>query len=214
MAKLIDLVGKKFGRWTVLSFVGRKQSYHELVWRCQCECGNTANVNGSTLKKGCSTSCGCYSAERARTHGMEGTPTYNAWAHMLTRCNNVRHKQYGSYGGRGIKVCPEWHSFEAFFADMGKKPKGKSIDRIDNDGGYNKENCRWAKPSQQNRNRRGSPKYEWNGEIRSLADIADEVGVVKWRKAYERVRNGWSVRDAVTVKRANRWHRTDYEPAK
>lgn len=137
---------------------------------------------------------------------MEGTPTYDVWAHMLDRCRNRRSKMYSRYGARGISVCDRWQSFENFLSDMGQKPDGLSLDRIDNNGNYEPGNCRWATDRMQNRNRSVSPVYEWKGEMRSLADLADEHGL-KWRRVYERVRMGWSLEDALTIKRAHRWTR-------
>lgn len=204
MPKFNDLTGQKIGRWQILSLAGKKPGYNEYLWNCRCECGTAKQVNGSTIKTGRSKSCGCYSADLVRKHGMDGTPTYNAWAHMLTRCNNVRHKQYPEYGGRGIKVCDEWHKFENFFADMGEKPDGYSLDRIDNDAGYSKANCRWATITQQIRNRRVSVKREHNGIMKSAAEIAAENGI-KWRTVYERLRRGMSIEDAVSPVKFSRW---------
>lgn len=206
MAAYRDLTGEKFGRWTVLKFVTKKAGYQEFVWRCRCECGAVANVNGSTLKGGRSKSCGCYSVDRVRTHGMEGTPTYNVWGHMLSRCRNERHKQYDRYGGRGIKVCKRWHKFENFFADMGEKPPGLSLDRVDNDGDYKKSNCRWATPRQQLGNQERSLRFEWNGKMQTLSDLAREHGISR-RKVYQRILKGWTLKDALTIKRANAWTR-------
>lgn len=190
-----DITNNKFGRWTVIKHIGSK--YSEQIWLCRCDCGTEREVIGGTLKTGRSKSCGCYSADVTRTHGMEGTPTYNSWAHMLTRCRNEKHKQYPQYGGRGIKVCERWLSFENFYADMGKKPEGMSINRIDNDGHYSPENCRWASQKTQVRNRRNSPTYEWNGEKKSLAELAEMHGL-KWRRVYERIRNGWTLERALS----------------
>lgn len=197
----IDRTGQIFGQWTVLRRHGGS------VWWCQCACGTKKAVSGSTLTMGTSKSCGCTQHDVHRKHGMEGTPTYNAWAHMLYRCRNPNAQGYESYGGRGIKVCKRWVKFENFYADMGEKPDGLSIDREDNDGDYKPSNCRWATVRQQIRNRQGSPRHIWNGEMLSLADITEKVGVVPWRKAYERMRQGWTLQDAVTIKRANRWRR-------
>lgn len=187
-----ELCGQKFNRLLVEN--RQVGSY----WNCVCDCGQTIQTTTYQLKSGKTKSCGCYSRERVTTHGMDGTPTYNTWAHMLTRCRNVNHKQYPSYGGRGIKVCERWLSFEDFFSDMGIKPNDMSLDRIDNDGNYEPSNCRWATSNEQNRNRRVSPKYEWHGEIKSLADLADMHGL-KWRRVYERMRSGWTLERALTT---------------
>lgn len=187
----IDISGNRYGRWVVIDRV--KGS----TWLCRCDCGTVKRVQGSSLKLGKTVSCGCYSIERTKTHGKEGTPTYNTWAHMLTRCRNQRHKQYAEYGGRGISVCEAWHSFENFYNDMGEKPKGMSLDRIDNDGNYEPLNCRWATVKQQIRNRRISPKYEIDGMMRSLGDLAEKYRIPV-RRLYERMRSGWSLEDALS----------------
>lgn len=159
--RMNDLTNKKFGRWTVLSFGGRTAT-RDRVWNCRCECGTEKLVRGGHLTSGRSPSCGCVSKERNTakftTHGMFGRPIYRLWAAMIARCENKKVACYPRYGGRGIRVCPEWHSFEAFYADMGERPPGKSLDRIDNDGPYCKANCRWATATEQALNTRRSKK--------------------------------------------------------
>lgn len=200
----LNLTGQRFERLVVVQKCSERGKGGEVYWLCKCDCGAEVRSQASPLKMGRTKSCGCLSRDRTRKHGMEGTPTYNAWAHMLTRCRNEKHKQWKDYGGRGIKVCDRWMSFDNFLADLGEKPKGKSLDRIDNDGDYEPSNCRWANQRQQVTNRRMSPRYEWKGEIRSLSELAEQHGL-KWRRVYERVRAGWSIEDALTVKRGNRW---------
>lgn len=195
-----DRSGEVFGRWTVLRRAGAG------MWRCRCSCGTEKFIQVTTLVRGTSKSCGCYSADLHRKHGMEGTSTYNAWAHMLARCRNPKTQSYERWGGRGIKVCKEWHAFEAFFADMGKKPKNKSLDRIDNDGNYEPGNCRWATQRTQSGNQEKSLRYEWNGQTRTLSDLAHEHGMQR-RRVYQRLLAGWTLKDALTIKRANAWSR-------
>ena len=194
----IDIVGKKFGRWVVVSrFAGA-------MWLCRCECGTEKPVTGSSLKRGASKSCGCYSRDITRKHGMEGTPTYNVWAHMLSRCRNQSHKQYADYGGRGITVCDDWLSFPQFLADMGKKPRGKSLDRIDNDGPYAPGNCRWATYKEQLRNQRRSSRVEFRGTVVSVADLAERHGITP-KRLRDRLKAGMSVEDALEKGRINPW---------
>lgn len=153
MSKLIDLTDQTFGRLTALEIKGRDCS-GAAMWKCQCTCGNTKTISGSNLRAGRTKSCGCLQKERATTHGMTKTSEYPTWADMKRRCINPNHAAYKYYGGRGITVCKEWlHSFETFFKDMGERPSGLTLERIDNDKGYYLENCIWATPTEQGRNR-------------------------------------------------------------
>ncbi|MET7347444.1 hypothetical protein [Streptomyces mirabilis] len=121
--------------------------------KCLCDCGTEHTVHRSDWGKKVK-SCGCLRRESVTTHGMSDSPTYSTWESMIQRCTNPRCKDYADYGGRGITVCQRWRTFENFLADMGVKPEGRSIDRIDNDGSYEPGNCRWATLSEQNSNQR------------------------------------------------------------
>lgn len=160
--RLIDLVGQRFGRLTV---VGRADNdlHGHVRWDCLCDCGNTSTVLASNLKR-TTQSCGCLARElrpvnaarQFTKHGMYQSPEYRAWQNMRERCNNPNHPQFKDWGGRGISVCDRWmDSFEAFYADVGPRPGHRlSLDRIDNDGNYEPGNVRWATHSQQMKNRR------------------------------------------------------------
>ena len=155
-----DIKGKTFNRLTVIS---RAESSHKGTarWTCRCVCGNEIVTLGSSLRNGNTKSCGCLRVDvndkRSTKHGHATngiTPTYHTWAGMKNRCSNKTHKDYKNYGGRGIVFCDEWNDFTNFLFDMGVKPNGKSLDRINNEGDYCKNNCRWATPKEQANNKR------------------------------------------------------------
>jgi hypothetical protein len=203
MAAFRDLTGQKFGKWTVVRWDSKK--YAQQFWLCVCDCGTEKVVVGDSLKKGLSKSCGCAGKDWCRTHGMEGTPTYTVWAGMIQRCHNPNARSYKHYGNRGIKVCDAWrNSFTEFFNDMGAKPDGLSLDRINNDGDYEPSNCRWATGSQQKRNRRTTTFLTYQGKTQSVSDWAESIGLP--RKILERrVRDKWPLERILFAERYGRW---------
>jgi hypothetical protein len=151
----LDLIGKMYGFLTVLD---RAPSVNKgSRWKCMCYCGSTTYVDAGNLTRGLVVSCGCHQgrhklSEQTRM-GLSKSQIYRVWRAMHRRCIDTKYHAYHRYGGRGIKVCPEWHDFGQFVVDMAPIPKGCWLDRINNDGNYCKENCRWATPKVQANNR-------------------------------------------------------------
>lgn len=208
----VDLTGKVFGMLTV---VGYSHNHPKLgsFWSCVCECGKEKLVQSSLLKNGNTRSCGHWKSEflKARaTHGEYGSKLYRVWNGMLQRCTNPNAKAYPNYGGRGIVVCEEWKNFVAFRNDMGPSyQEGLTLDRIDNDGPYNKGNCKWSTRSEQIKNRR--PRSAWKNGGRNwgnqrfietpdglmiISQAAEHYGL-PYSVLYSRIAAGWDVTRAV-----------------
>ncbi len=177
-----DLTGKRFGRLTVLEFVPNEKA--KSYWKCRCDCGNIRIIQGTALKNGNTKSCGCYhsevSAKRREKHKLTHTRLYSVWNRMKQRCYNSNDKCYKGYGARGIKVCDEWRQdFKAFYdwAIANKYKSGLSIDRIDVNGNYEPDNCRWVDMKTQARNRRNNVLVEYEGEMMTLGEIAEQINI-------------------------------------
>jgi hypothetical protein len=186
--QLIDKTGLKYGRLTAVRYVGNGR------WLCRCDCGVEKEFLTHNLGRH-ATSCGCYIREvtiaRNTTHGQAHTVEYRAWCAMRRRCTD--------YGGRGIRVAPEWDaSFERFIADVGPRPSPlHSLDRIDNNGNYEPGNVRWATRQQQSANRNYCKLLTFNGKTQNYADWSRETGIF-WKTIKMRLKAGWSVEDALT----------------
>jgi hypothetical protein len=184
MPPLIDLTGKTFGLWIVLSRHPENNKRNKPQWICKCACGTQKTISQSSdLVTGKSTNCGCRKAQlvgnRARTHGKCKTKVYIAWCGMIDRTENPKGDFFYRYGGRGIKMCDRWrNSFQAFYEDMGDPPTSKhSIDRIDNEGNYEPSNCQWQPLQKQMTNQTRTIRVIVNGEETSLRNACKIKGL-------------------------------------
>lgn len=205
MPNLRDLTGQRFGRLTVIKRaknIGRKTA-----WLCQCECGNTKVVTGSSLHGGQVRSCGClwkevvpkHNQEFNFRHGESGSKLHRTWCNMRYRCSNPNCKDYKNYGGRGITICDEWSSYENFRAwalDNGFAD-GLSIDRIDVNGNYEPSNCRWVSDKVQHNNTRRNHYLTMNGESHTIQEWSEITGI-KWTTIKARIEMGWPIEKALT----------------
>jgi hypothetical protein len=203
---MIDLVGQKFGRLEVKEFAGTSKNRKSL-WACLCTCGSNKTVRGDHLKSGETRSCGCFHKEQTSkaktTHGQarrgKESSEYLSWGHMMSRCYDINCKDYRDYGGRGIRVCERWFKFENFYADMGDKPKDRSLDRKDNGGDYAPDNCRWATWKEQANNTRRNVWKEYKGDSRTISQWARLYNLPKQALWYRLSRPGWSIERALTT---------------
>jgi len=170
MGAIVDLTGQRFGKLIPIKCVG-KDRRGNCLWLCKCGCGNKKIIPGNNLRGGRTKSCGCLTLKS----GHSKSRIYMTWNDMIQRCNNPNHLNYKDYGGRGITICNRWlepikQGFLNFLNDMGECPRGKSLDRIDNNKGYFPKNCRWATPKEQNRNMRTNINIPLNGKLVCLKD--------------------------------------------
>ena len=180
MGKYRDLTGERFGRLLVLQRDGCNK-HGQVKWWCECDCGTQKHILGLCLSRGETQSCGCLHKEMTSkasiTHGKSRSPIYAIWSSMMDRCHLPSNHAYKRYGDRGISVAPEWHNFENFYRDMGDKPEGMSLERIDNNGDYCKENVVWATAKQQANNKRSNVVLEHNGKKQTMQQWCDELGL-------------------------------------
>lgn len=217
MAKITDLTGMRFGMLVVINRASdyvSKNGNKAPRWNCVCDCGNKTTVLATRLICGRTTSCGCYKIQRIKetntTHGgckvQERERLYWIWVDIRRRCLNVDRSEYNNYGGRGIKVCEEWKDSYSVFREWALStgydeyaPRGQcTIDRIDVNGDYCPENCRWANAKEQGRNRRYKiPDVEYLGEKHSISEWCDIVNI-PYNILYSRIKRGWDIKRAFT----------------
>jgi hypothetical protein len=190
-----DITGHKYGRFTVIARHGRDK-YNRTTWECLCDCGKTKIHVASHITSGQIKSCGCANFGARKTHGMSRTRIFNLWQHMWQRCTNPKQINYADYGGRGIKVCDRWKSFDAFMIDMPPREGNKSLDRIDNNGDYTPTNCKWSTQKEQCRNKRNNVLYIVDGEMLTAVEIAENNNM-KYQTLYSRLRSGMAIDIAI-----------------
>lgn len=202
MPKYKDLSGMRFGRLTVEEQAGRSKD-GRVLWRCSCDCGKEKITESTSLIRGITKSCGCLAIEPIKKistkHGKSGERIYTIWREIKSRCNKTNDKSYKHYGGRGIKMCDEWYnSFDVFYdwATNNGYSENLTIDRIDNDGNYCPENCRWATVKEQSNNRRTNRNITYNGETHTVSEWATLFGK-DYGTILARLNRGWSIGDAL-----------------
>lgn len=207
MGKIRDLKSQKFGRLSVLYDTGERR-HRQAVWHCRCDCGNEVDVTGNDLIRGHTKSCSCYKRERAaEVHTVHGAsqrgewhPVYLTWRAMLQRCENPHSVQYYNYGGRSITVCPEWHDAEKFisWALANGWEKGLTLDRINNNGNYEPDNCRWTTRKEQAWNKRNNHLIIFNGKAQPMSQWAEEINISLQTLSSRINQRNWSIERALT----------------
>ncbi len=198
----LNLTNKTFGRLTVLHRV-QNDRHGKTRWMCNCTCGNNCEVGSRELQSGDCRSCGCFqvesTVERSTKHGKRYISEYKVWLGMRQRCTNPNDTSYPEYGGRGIKICYRWlESFENFYDDMGTRPSKKhSLNRINNDGHYEPDNCEWATDKTQANNKRNTKKLEYNGSLVPIQILCERFKISK-ATLQARLKLGWNLQEALT----------------
>lgn len=193
MGKFINLKGSRFGRLTVLERA-KNGNCRQVRWLCKCDCGNLHYASTAVLRAGKVQSCGCLIRDVHSTHGMSGTRLYKIWDGMKCRCYSKSHMHYDKYGGRGIKICQEWRENPASFCEWAMANGYKddlTIDRINHDGDYEPNNCRWITNAKQQTNKRNNRMITYKGKTQCVADWIRELNLDKAR-TYNRIANGWT----------------------
>ena len=199
----LDLTGQRFGKLTVVHEV--EKLGHFTAWLCKCDCGRESIVRTNSLRAGATKSCGCGIVEatraRATKYSIRNMRLYHVWYGMINRCQDPKSKFYHRYGGRGISVCEEWHDYEAFarWALCNGYKEGLSIDRTDNDGNYDPNNCRWTTMKVQHNNTSQCKFYTINGETHSVSEWAEMYGL-RHGLVLHRLARGMSIEEALSMK--------------
>lgn len=198
MPAALDLASTRFGKLLVLDRT-QKDRNGAWMWLCRCDCGREVNVRGATLKAGRTSACqSCAAITRNTTHGETGSALYARWRAMLDRCENPNHRAWKNYGGRGIKICEEWHQYAVFARDMGSAFESHlELDRINVDGYYEPANCRWVTHADQQSNKRTNHTLTWRGRTLTATKWASVLGLNPNTLIY-RLRRGWSLDRAMT----------------
>jgi hypothetical protein len=200
---VFDMSGKRYGRLVIIERSAQTNQSGNAFWRCKCDCGNETIANGASIRAGRTMSCGCQSkaqritAEKVTKHGMSRSRTYRIWVGMRKRCACTTKRKAHLYYGKGIRVCPEWESFDNFVRDMGEAPNGMTIERIDGLQGYRPGNCRWASPKEQANNTTKNKKIVFQGREQNLSQWAEEFKLKPNTLLY-RLKRGWDVEQALT----------------
>lgn len=190
-----DLTGRTYHRLSVVKF-SHFDKHRFSCWLCRCECGKSVVTRSLSLRSGHTKSCGCFKTK----HGLGSTKTYYSWADMKRRCMQTHHYQYPQYGGRGIKVCKRWLKFANFYADMGIRPEGTSLDRINGKKGYYKANCRWATSREQIINRTLTRWIKFRKQRKCLADWALPLNISASALSWRIDKGKWPLKYALTLK--------------
>lgn len=201
--KIVDLTGNIYGKLIVTNFAYRKRSgkNYKYYWACQCDCGGICTVESNNLKSGITKSCGCYREDFRKKHSLSRTRIYRTWRNIKNRCKNLNGKDFNRYGGRGIDICNEWLNYDIFYdwAMANGYKENLTIDRIDNNKGYEPSNCRWATMEEQSQNTSKVISITYNNETHSLSKWARITGISR-QTLYTRYKKGWDIEKMLTTK--------------
>lgn len=193
-----EMIGKKFNHLLVLSLSGSINQ--RLYYKCLCDCGNEKIILGTSMRLKKSQSCGCLRIQRITKHNLLNSPEYKSWQGMRQRCENPNSDSFKNYGARGICVCKKWRTFNNFYLDMGRKPSPEyTIERLNNDGNYSKNNCVWATKKQQGRNKRNNHIIVFMGQTKCLAEWSELLDIAYPVLQQRLGKYGWSVWESFTT---------------